>query len=88
MLEQLSQRLIGYRVKAAREAAGWTQDRLAEVMGLKDRQSILGIRKDDTRLLVLNASASPTGKVKKALQYNIPVQSKKEFEDSFYISIN
>ena len=47
-----------------------------------------GIRKDVTRLLVLNASASPTGKVKKALQYNIPVQSKKEFEDSFYISIN
>ena len=47
-----------------------------------------GIRKDVTRLLVLNASASPTGKVKKALQYNIPVQSKKEFEESFYISIN
>ena len=47
-----------------------------------------GIRKDVTRLLVLNANANPTGKVKKAMQYNIPVQSKKEFEDSFYISIN
>ena len=43
MIEQLSQRLIGYRVKAAREAAGWTQDRLAEAMGLKDRQSISDI---------------------------------------------
>ena len=43
MLEQLSQRLIGYRVKAAREAAGWTQDRLAEAMDLKDRQSVSDI---------------------------------------------
>lgn len=43
MLEKLSQRLIGYRVKAAREAAGWTQDRLAEAMDLKDRQSVSDI---------------------------------------------
>jgi Zn-dependent peptidase ImmA (M78 family)/transcriptional regulator with XRE-family HTH domain len=43
MFEHLSQRIIGYRVKAAREAAGWTQDRLAEAMGLKDRQSVSDI---------------------------------------------
>lgn len=43
MIEQLSQRLIGYRVKAAREAAGWTQDCLAEAMDLKDRQSVSDI---------------------------------------------
>ncbi|MBE0509536.1 MAG: ImmA/IrrE family metallo-endopeptidase [Gammaproteobacteria bacterium] len=43
MSEHLSQRLIGYRVKAAREAFGWTQDQLAEAMGLKDRQSISDI---------------------------------------------
>ena len=40
MLERLSHRLIGYRVKAAREAAGWNQDRLAELLGLNDRQSV------------------------------------------------
>ncbi|RCX27987.1 helix-turn-helix domain-containing protein [Thioalbus denitrificans] len=43
MFENLSQKLIGYRVKAARESAGWTQDRLAEAMGLKDRQSVSDI---------------------------------------------
>ena len=43
MLGQISQRLIGYRVKAAREGAGWTQDRLAKAMDLKDRQSVSDI---------------------------------------------
>jgi len=43
MLGQISQRLIGYRVKAAREAVGWTQDRLAKAMDLKDRQSVSDI---------------------------------------------
>ena len=28
MLEKISQKLIGYRVKAARDAKGWTQDQL------------------------------------------------------------
>lgn len=31
---------MGYRVKAAREANGWTQDQLAQALGLKDRQSV------------------------------------------------
>jgi len=43
MFEQLSQRLIGYRVKAAREAYGWTQDQVAEALKLKDRQSVSDI---------------------------------------------
>ncbi len=43
MLERLSQRLIGYRVKAAREAIGWTQDQIAAVLGLNDRQSVSDI---------------------------------------------
>lgn len=43
VLERLSQRLIGYRVKAAREAVSWTQERLAAALDLKDRQSVSGI---------------------------------------------
>jgi ribosome-binding protein aMBF1 (putative translation factor) len=33
MLEQLSNRLIGYRVRAAREAVGWNQEQLATSLG-------------------------------------------------------
>jgi Zn-dependent peptidase ImmA (M78 family)/transcriptional regulator with XRE-family HTH domain len=43
MLERISQKLIGYRVKAAREAKGWTQDQLAQGLGLNDRQSVSDI---------------------------------------------
>lgn len=43
MLERISQKLIGYRVKAARVAADWTQDQLAECLGLNDRQSVSDI---------------------------------------------
>ena len=43
MLERISQKLIGCRVKAAREAKGWTQDQLAQGLGLNDRQSVSDI---------------------------------------------
>lgn len=43
MFEKISQKLIGYRVKAAREAKGWTQDELAQGLNLNDRQSISDI---------------------------------------------
>lgn len=43
MLEKVSQKLIGFRVKAAREAKGWTQDRLADGLGFNDRQSVSDI---------------------------------------------
>ena len=43
MLEKISQKLIGYRVKAAREAKGWTQDQLTQGMGLNDRQTVSDI---------------------------------------------
>lgn len=43
MLERISQKLIGYRVKAAREAKGWTQDQLTQGLGLNDRQSVSDI---------------------------------------------
>ncbi len=43
MLEKISQKLIGYRVKAAREGRGWTQDELAKHLDLNDRQSISDI---------------------------------------------
>jgi len=51
MLDRLSHRLIGYRVKAAREAAGWNQDRLAELLGLNDRQSVSDLENGKRRLL-------------------------------------
>ncbi|SFN21438.1 helix-turn-helix transcriptional regulator [Nitrosomonas communis] len=41
--QKISQKLIGYRVKAAREAKQWTQDLLARGLGLKDRQSVSDI---------------------------------------------
>ncbi|MBX7230228.1 MAG: XRE family transcriptional regulator [Burkholderiaceae bacterium] len=43
MLEKISQKLIGYRVKAARKAKGWTQDQLTQGLGLNDRQSVSDI---------------------------------------------
>jgi Zn-dependent peptidase ImmA (M78 family)/DNA-binding XRE family transcriptional regulator len=43
MLEQISQKLIGYRVKAARETRKRTQEEIASLLGLKDRQSISDI---------------------------------------------
>jgi len=43
MNEQISQKLIGCRVKAARESMGWTQHRLSQGLGLNDRQTISDI---------------------------------------------
>jgi Zn-dependent peptidase ImmA (M78 family)/transcriptional regulator with XRE-family HTH domain len=43
MLEKISQKLIGYRVRAAREAKNWTQDQLTQGLGLNDRQSVSDI---------------------------------------------
>jgi Zn-dependent peptidase ImmA (M78 family)/DNA-binding XRE family transcriptional regulator len=39
----ISQKLIGWRVKAARQAKGWTQDQLTQGLGLNDRQSVSDI---------------------------------------------
>lgn len=50
MLERLSHRLIGFRVKAARETAGWTQERMAELLGLNDRQSVSDLENGKRRL--------------------------------------
>ena len=43
MTKHISQKLIGYRVKAAREAKGWTQAQLSKALELNDRQSISDI---------------------------------------------
>ncbi|WP_374338529.1 ImmA/IrrE family metallo-endopeptidase [Leeia sp.] len=43
MLDKLSHKLIGFRVKAAREAKGWTQDQLTQGLRLNDRQSVSDI---------------------------------------------
>lgn len=41
--QAVPQHIIGMRVKVAREGAGWKQDQLAELLGLKDRQSVSDI---------------------------------------------
>ncbi len=43
MLEKIANKFIGYRVRAAREAKGWTQDQLTQGLALKDRQSVSDI---------------------------------------------
>jgi Zn-dependent peptidase ImmA (M78 family)/transcriptional regulator with XRE-family HTH domain len=43
MIDQVSQKLIGCRVKAARESKSLTQERVAQVLDLKDRQSVSDI---------------------------------------------
>lgn len=43
MAKNISQKLIGYRVKAAREAKDWTQIQLTDALDLKDRQTISDI---------------------------------------------
>jgi Zn-dependent peptidase ImmA (M78 family)/transcriptional regulator with XRE-family HTH domain len=43
MLERALQKLIGYRVKAAREMKGWTQDQLTDALSFNDRQTVSDI---------------------------------------------
>lgn len=50
MHEQLSNRLIGYRVKAARESVDWNQEKLASALGFNDRQSVSDIENGKRRL--------------------------------------
>ena len=45
-----------------------------------------GISRRVTTLLVADADAEPTGKVKKAIEYGIAVRTKESFEQEFYIA--
>ena len=45
-----------------------------------------GISRKVTTLLVADADAEPTGKVKKAIEYRIAVRTKESFEQEFYIA--
>jgi Zn-dependent peptidase ImmA (M78 family)/DNA-binding XRE family transcriptional regulator len=45
MLDRISQRMIGYRINAAREISNWSQQQLAEELGFKDRQTISDLEK-------------------------------------------
>ncbi len=44
-MDRISQRMIGYRIKAARESSSWSQQQLAEELGFKDRQTISDLEK-------------------------------------------
>ncbi|HVU35339.1 MAG TPA: XRE family transcriptional regulator [Opitutaceae bacterium] len=43
-------RLVGERIRMAREAKGWTQEALAEAMGIADRQTISTIESGERRV--------------------------------------
>ena len=45
-----------------------------------------GISRKVTTLLVADADAKPTGKVKKAIEYGIEIRAKESFEQEFYIA--
>lgn len=45
-----------------------------------------GISRKVTTLLVADADAKPTGKVRQAIEYGIPVRTKESFEQEFYIA--
>ena len=45
-----------------------------------------GISRKVTTLLVTDADAKPTGKVRKAREYGITVRSRDSFEREFYIA--
>lgn len=43
VLNKISKKIIGYRVKAAREIMGWSQSQLTKALGFNDRQSVSDI---------------------------------------------
>ena len=65
---------------------GFRDEVLAARIGNAGGTVVGGISRKVTTLLVANADAKPTGKVKKAIEYGIPVRTKESFEQEFYIA--
>ena len=65
---------------------GFRDEVLAARIGNAGGTVVGGISRKVTTLLVADADAKPTGKVKKAMEYGIPVRTKESFEQEFYIA--
>ena len=65
---------------------GFRDEVLAARIGSAGGTVAGGISKKVTTLLVADADAKPTGKVKKAREYGIAVRSRESFEREFYIA--
>ena len=65
---------------------GFRDEVLAARIGNAGGTVASGISKQVTTLLVADADAKPTGKVKKALEYGIAIRSKESFEQEFFIA--
>jgi len=65
---------------------GFRDEVLAARIGNAGGTVVGGISRKVTTLLVADADAKPTGKVKKAIEYGIAVRAKESFEQEFYIA--
>ena len=65
---------------------GFRDEVLAARIGNAGGTVASGISRDVTAVLVADVDAKPTGKIKKALEYGIAIQSKESFEQEFYIA--
>ena len=65
---------------------GFRDEVLAARIGNAGGTVVGGISRKVTTLLVADADAKPTGKVKKAMEYGISVRTKESFEQEFYIA--
>ena len=65
---------------------GFRDEVLAARIGNAGGTVVGGISRKVTTLLVADADTKPTGKVKKAMEYGIPVRTKESFEQEFYIA--
>ena len=65
---------------------GFRDEVLAARIGNAGGTVASGISRRVTTLLVADADAKPTGKVKKAIEYCIEIRAKESFEQEFYIA--
>ncbi len=65
--------------------SGFRDEILAARIGNAGGHVAGGISRKVTTLLVESADAAPTGKVRRATEYRIPIRSRAEFETEFYL---
>jgi transcriptional regulator with XRE-family HTH domain len=70
IIDKISHKPIGLRVKAACEAKGWTQHRLAQGLGLNDRQSVSDIE-NGKRTLRVEEMLAPTDLLDQDIEFFI-----------------
>ena len=68
--------------------SGFRDEVLAARIETADGRVASGTSKKVTTVLVADITASPSGKVKKANEYGIPVRTKTSFENEFYIAMS